>query len=396
MTLAIGAIFRDEYDYLVEWFAWHIVAGFKKFLIADNGSTDGTVALLEALSDIGVVSLIYQPVLDKQSQGVAYQRITENAMSESVEAVLFIDADEFLVHESMLDGEELRSLEKLLSDPSVGMVGINWRTFGSSGQKVQTNAPVLERFTQHLSSKKDKFCLNGHLKSITKIAYAKKIKAHISILKEPFKRVDIDGNEITDWVFPSDGKMIRMDSSGITKNVVEGPLRINHYVIKSEQEYTEKKRRRGSATRGAGFDRGEKFFNNHDFKDSQFRISTLKMERLCVEIEHINTLLGSTAINKSLRGVIDNSDANGLAGWVVDEQGISINLKLNIYVNGIWVSRVFAQFYRPDLHRSKQSNNGLCGFQYTHPKPLTSGDTVEVKVHANRYVFSARGTVTIT
>ena len=84
-SLAIAAIFRDEFDYLLEWFAWHQIAGFKKFFIADNGSTDGTVALLEALGDLGIVDLIYQPVLLKRSQNTAYpkQAVVEIAENDT-------------------------------------------------------------------------------------------------------------------------------------------------------------------------------------------------------------------------------------------------------------------------------------------------------------------------
>ena len=105
MKIAIGAIFRDEYEYIIEWLAWHQIAGFDTFYIADNASSDGSTALLEALSDLGFISLIYQPVIEKRVQILAYNRVIEMAMGR-VESILFIDADEFLTHESMKDGAE--------------------------------------------------------------------------------------------------------------------------------------------------------------------------------------------------------------------------------------------------------------------------------------------------
>ena len=147
--IGIGAIFRDEYDYLLEWFAWHRIAGFQRFLIADNSSSDGTTALLEAFFELGLIQLIYQPVLEKRAQIAAYARLSVLALHEGVDAVLYIDAEEFLVHESLTDGEERRCLENLLEDPRVGMVGINWRTFGSSGHTIQTADPVIYRFIDH-------------------------------------------------------------------------------------------------------------------------------------------------------------------------------------------------------------------------------------------------------
>jgi glycosyltransferase involved in cell wall biosynthesis len=393
--LAIGAIFRDEYDYLVEWFAWHLIAGFKRFLIADNGSTDGTLALLEALSDLGVINLIYQPVLEKQAQLVAYQRIAQLAINEAIESVLYIDADEFIVHESMLDGEEYRHLENLLTNTQVGMVGINWRTFGSSGQKIQTSEPVVKRFTDYLGISEQKFVVNQHVKSVTKISHAKEIKVHTSILISPFKQVDVNGKEITEWIFPSREGIIFLENSGITKNVINGPVRINHYVVKSEQEYTEKKRRRGSATRGPTFDRGVEFFKNHDVKGSKFSFSSLKLDRLKQEMDYLQSILNTTVFGRKLRGALDLSNSTNVSGWLVNDNRQSDGIKINIFVNGVWKGRVCCGFYRQDLKEKKLSITGFSGFRYTHPKPLSSGDVVEVKVHANRFVFPEHSRTTI-
>ena len=62
--------------------------------------------------------------------------------------ILFIDADEFVTHESMEDGAEIKHLTILFNDESVGMVGINWRTFGSSGHKNTSNDLIIERLLE--------------------------------------------------------------------------------------------------------------------------------------------------------------------------------------------------------------------------------------------------------
>ena len=391
--LAIGAIFRDEYDYLVEWFAWHMIAGFKRFLIADNGSTDGTLALLEALSDLGVINLIYQPVLEKQAQLVAYQRIAQLAINEAVESVLYIDADEFIVHESMLDGEEYRHLEKLMSEPHVGMVGINWRTFGSSGHKVQTSEPVLQRFTEFCNE--TEYSVNSHLKSITKVCRAKDIGPHKSNLFPGSLLIDSNGAELYGFIDGRKPGSAEVEYSSITRHVVESPLRINHYVIKSEQEFVEKKRRRGSAMKGISFDKGEGYFLNHDFDDATFIFPAAKLNRLKQEIDYVKSILNTTLFDRKLRGALDLSNSSDIRGWLVDENRQSDGIKINIFVNDVWQGRVACGFYRPDLKEKNISATGLSGFRYTHPKPLTSGDVVEVKVHANRYLFPGGGSATI-
>lgn len=132
MEVRIGAIFKNEYIYILEWIAWHRLAGFKKFVIADNCSSDKSLQLIEALCSKDVVDIMYQPKLIGNSQLTAYRRISERYV-DGESTVLFLDADEFLVHDSFVDGAEYSELSKLLSDPNVGMVGINWRCFGSSG-----------------------------------------------------------------------------------------------------------------------------------------------------------------------------------------------------------------------------------------------------------------------
>jgi|GEM_PF-4049655 len=57
MKFGIGAIFKDELDYILEWLAWRRLAGFARFFVADNGSSDGTRQLLEALGEAGLINL---------------------------------------------------------------------------------------------------------------------------------------------------------------------------------------------------------------------------------------------------------------------------------------------------------------------------------------------------
>jgi glycosyltransferase involved in cell wall biosynthesis len=392
-SLAIAAIFRDEYDYLIEWFAWHQIAGFKKFFIADNGSTDGTVALLEALGDLGIVELIYQPVLAKRAQLVAYQRLSQAAISHGVECLLFIDADEFLVHDSMIDGEEYECLLRLFDDPRVVMVGINWRTFGSSGQKKQVAEPVVSRFTKCCGEME--LSRNGPLKSISRIPFMISIGPHVGVGFPGYKSVDVNGVNLSGFVMYANGHAIDVEFGSALRVAIDTPLRVNHYVIKSEQEFVEKKRKRGDAMRGIDFDHGMAYFSNHDFNDASLVFPVSKLDRLKLEMEYLHLSLESTTFFRKLRGALDLSNPMDLRGWLVDENKQSAGLKINIFVNEMWQARVSCGFYRPDLKEKNISKSGLSGFRYTHPKPLSPGDVVEVKVHANRYVFPARSRVVI-
>ena len=58
MSLAICLMVKDEEPYLAEFLAFHALMGVSHFRVYDNGSTDGTLALLARLSmhyDIAVL-----------------------------------------------------------------------------------------------------------------------------------------------------------------------------------------------------------------------------------------------------------------------------------------------------------------------------------------------------
>lgn len=384
MKIAIGAIFRDEYDYIIEWIAWHQMAGFYTFYIADNGSTDGTTALLEALADLGHIKLIYQPVLEKHAQIVAYRRIMQQAISET-EAILFIDADEFTTHESMEDGAEARLLQELFLDKSVGVVCINWRTFGSSSDNM-VSEPVVCRFNYHASDEQDN--PNRALKSIARISLLAHVDVHVPLLSTNFDYMDSEGFVINDFLIKTKSDLQKCSSR--RANTCKSPLRLNHYVIKSEQEFM-KKRTRGCAMSGASFDRGMSFFYGHDFKDDFFKFPIDKIERLKLRMDKLGSEISTSHFNRLLRGAVDSSNHVDISGWCIDTlDGLSDSIKINIFVNGIYQGSTHCGFYRPDLLEKGISKTGMSGFRWTHAKPLNAGDVVEVKVHANRFKFPQR------
>ena len=53
--IGVAAIFKNEFEYVIEWLAHHRAIGIKHFFIADNESNDGTSELLTALDNAGLV-----------------------------------------------------------------------------------------------------------------------------------------------------------------------------------------------------------------------------------------------------------------------------------------------------------------------------------------------------
>ncbi|MBE7564245.1 glycosyltransferase family 2 protein [Acidithiobacillus sp. HP-6] len=401
MKLGIGAIFRDEYCYVIEWLAHHMVAGFDKFFIADNGSHDGTRELLEALKQARLVELIYQPVLPENAQIFAYNRILEFSLS-SIDVLIFIDADEFLVHDSFILGEVPKHLEQLFSDSTIDMVCLNWRCFGSSGLENQNEGLVIERFERCLGDLNGSIELlpvqsrtvNNHVKSAVRVSRVNKIdNVHVFFLNSGYKIVNCNGNQIESFVWPIDGIFQRASLSGLIDRIEPSPLRINHYVVKSKEEFLKKMKRGSAMGTIENFERNEEFFKYHDFDDSRFTFPDQWICAVKKKISEIYDILDHTDLNVNIFGCLDIVNEFECAGWLVRQNGNASNLMVSIFVNGVHQDYSLCKFYRPDVKDHGFSLDGICGFRYTHQKPLSIGDVVEVLVFGNKFRFENFSTV---
>lgn len=80
---------------MLEWIAFHRVLGVSGFIIADNGSNDGSRELLGSLAKLGVVTVFDHPTVGQQKpQLPAYNKILRSCPRD-VDLLAFIDADEF-------------------------------------------------------------------------------------------------------------------------------------------------------------------------------------------------------------------------------------------------------------------------------------------------------------
>lgn len=99
MILAVTLMVRDEADVIPAWLDHHVAQGFDVFVITDNGSVDGTTALLEAFAarDDVTVDLRHDPVHRKQQGSVVTGMARDAAARHHADWVVNADADEFIV-----------------------------------------------------------------------------------------------------------------------------------------------------------------------------------------------------------------------------------------------------------------------------------------------------------
>lgn len=257
MKLAIAAIVKNELDSLVEWLAFHLAVGASHFLMADNDSTDGTNEFLSVLAEQGLVTLISVPTGESPPQLPAYQSLLEKCPKD-IDLVAFIDADEYLL--PTLKGQTLLAwLEERFVSPDVGALGLNWACFGSNGAKFREDGLVIERFTQRA---KQEFGPNHHFKSVVRPRYVQRFdNPHYARLKRGHY-VNSAGQPL----LPRKDKHGKQ-RFGLSENITWEGARINHYLVKSVEEFVLGKAKRGSAAT-PNYQKQRDYFMRHDRNDA--------------------------------------------------------------------------------------------------------------------------------
>jgi hypothetical protein len=277
---AIGAIFKNEHPYILEWIAFHRSIGIKKFFIADNDSTDGSKDLLRLLDLAGMIHYFDFPSESGvKPQQPAYSKILNIAREFGLEWVAFIDADEFLMPE-VEEMDFFACIEKCISHEDTGAVAINWAIYGSSGLEERPDGLVLKDFTNRAPLD---LHINLHYKSLVKLEAVSGVSGtpHHFFLKEGFQYKNIQGSVLENDLQGGIGK---------SHSIAASPLRINHYIVKSKNEFYDKKSPKGYASSQAGV-KGKIYFEHHDRNDENDPCSPKRLEETMFEMEDISKKL---------------------------------------------------------------------------------------------------------
>lgn len=231
--VSICAIFRDEGKYLREWIEYHKLIGIDHFYLYNNFSKDNYLEILKPYIEDGLVILTDWDI--PQGQMAAYADCVKRYSSET-NWIGFIDLDEFVVPNQ--DNSIKEFLSRFISRP---IVIIYWRCLGSSGLvNRDLEKPVTESFIIGWK----KYIDIGKLFFNTAYDYANELpqnmymhhrwaryKGHRLPPVNCFNHSCIYGENIV-----SDSDMPELNDI---------PIQINHYLIKSFDEYAEKKKRGG-------------------------------------------------------------------------------------------------------------------------------------------------------
>ncbi|MDY0253293.1 MAG: glycosyltransferase family 92 protein [Tenuifilaceae bacterium] len=241
--LTICAIAKNEGAYFKEWIDWHVAQGVQKFYIYNNESTDNTVEVLQPYIDSGLIE--YNYIVGKRKQTAAYNDCLARHRYDS-RWIAFIDLDEFIVP------IKAKTIPEFLKDfEGFPAVEINWLCYGSGGAKTRKPGGVMERFRSHSHPSCE---LNRHVKSIVNPRLALNfLSSHHPTLLSGCA-VDTNGNKVRKYFFQ--------------REPLHDTIRINHYAVKSFEEFLEKKARgRGMSLSQRGLDYFEKFDRNEITED---------------------------------------------------------------------------------------------------------------------------------
>ena len=238
--LAVCAIAKNEGPYFKEWIEWHKSKGVEKFYIYDNESSDCTKEVLDPYIKSGIVEYTYFP--GYKVQLTAYDDCFKKHRIDT-RWIALIDLDEFIV--PIKDKTIPDFLHRFESFPAVE---INWLVYGSGGAKKKTPGTMMERFKQH-----SQYCniLNRHVKSIVNPRRVFTMIGCHEAARISGRAADSHGNPIK--------KNFR------DREPQQDIIRINHYAVKSFEEFLDKqaKGRAAGRTRMLKLD----YFHRFDLND---------------------------------------------------------------------------------------------------------------------------------
>ena len=270
--LAACAIFRNEAPYLAEWIDFHRLVGVERFFLYDNGSDDASLAVLTPYVAAGVVSVHPWPMPFRlPAARLAYADCLERVRGRT-RWLTCIDIDEFLF--APREPTVIPILRRFEDFPGVV---VRWQVYGSSGHEHAAAEPVIARFTHRAPTQ---WIRNRRVKSIVDpMRTLRPANPHHFVYANGELAVDETGTRVDLTPRSRFKKRLRplygllgpavryvdpWAATDITSSTVSvDHLRINHYPVKSREEFQRKAQMMEGKRRYDGVD----YFAYHDRND---------------------------------------------------------------------------------------------------------------------------------
>ena len=271
MDIAIASIQRNRAPWIVEWLAFHLLAGFDRFFIYCHLCDDGTEAILSKLARHYPITP-YSIGAVERPQLAAYQHAWDTHQSQ-VDWMAFIDGDEFLFAPNDASiGDALARYDSR----SLSALAAYWICYGSNGHITDPGGLLMEQFPRH--SQRD-FGPNRHIKSIVRSGEAVRcVGSHL--FETP--RGTYDEN-----MRPMTAPMLEDPSFHPTHDV----FRINHYVTQHYEYFKQVKQNIGAADRRPHIVRPDDWFTGHDRNECDDGVAALILPALKLKVAELQSVL---------------------------------------------------------------------------------------------------------
>lgn len=248
--LGICLLVKDENIDIQEWIEYHRALGIHGIIVMDNNSSQPLLhTLLPYIQEGYIKSYVYYttPKKHARTNQLAMFNLCLQNHANDFSHIAFIDTDEFI---NVVDKSK-NVIDVLVEYKMYGGLTLNWMVFGSSGQVQRPQGGVLPHYT--------KCSRNCHVKTIvnTKYALSVGVDNHHFLYKQGYYAVDTNRTVVRSAYNPP-----KQDSYESCHRTVDSHLYdvmyINHYVVKSQEDF-EMKSRRGSP---GGKHRRQDFFDD--------------------------------------------------------------------------------------------------------------------------------------
>ncbi|GEL44548.1 hypothetical protein MEX01_51390 [Methylorubrum extorquens] len=218
--VAVCMCVKNEVFRISEWIAYHSLLGFEKIIVYDNMSTDGTREILERFSEALNVIVIDWDRSDRMYQMDAFKDAVVR-FGVSFDWMGFIDSDEFIVlHEHDCISDFIEEYNH------ASAVVLNWALFGSSGHLTRPSGLLIEEFKFRAKPEERRA---RHVKSFIKVSDFIDVGPNPHVFNVRGQTVNVLHNP-PEW-----------EELGITAgSAIYETCQINHYFLKSLEEWREK------------------------------------------------------------------------------------------------------------------------------------------------------------
>lgn len=277
MNITLATCVKNEGPYLLEWIAFHKAIGFNNFVIYSNDNDDGSDELLSQLQEAGYIQWRPRTIAEGQSpQLSAFDGLSSEllaAAGSEKHYLAWFDCDEYLVLRRHTTVQEL-----IASYDYPDGLFVHWKHFGSADLKNYSAEPTIERFTRCSNSTHHNRL--GKCISLVNPNLFSSIRHHRPIVKsrEDLGRVIYcapEGQRLVSQKLMEGHQIISDPEAPVFHEVCQ----LNHYAVRTIQEYAWKKQR------------GAAHSYNKQYKDNYFSQRDLNTDVDTYCAEHFGPML---------------------------------------------------------------------------------------------------------